>query len=378
MLKETTRYMDKTVAEKIKTTSPSDKYKKVKIYFDATTKSLLDIDMLRNNVTNYSGYIRAKLFKYPLDKIRLTPQDRNPLYNKLPDFMKKDAEFTDTIDIGEISQNIYDIISAYNEFTARYDRDRNSTLIRNRIETEKVIDNDRLENKFRELNYHMGELHDKYHALYKYINGIILRPYGKNWTEFPECIEEKLAKNEDEKTVPLSKYYAKIANKNLIDIKFNSAEFTELDRMRNEEGWMNYSGFIRRKVIGKSREYSRRISKIIYSNNIAEQLIILSNQAEFLAAKIKYSAYRYEKKMDEMRENEAVKKYRRESFVIKLVLDLLRAESKVESLLDYILRSHNVKYEEKPYFEDNSFEEENDLEKAQELTTEYNNRYGNK
>ena len=372
--------MENTIAKTQKTNSSSYNCRTMKLVLNATTKSLIDIEMLRNDVSNYSGFIRAKIFKYPLDKIKNSPSEKNPIYINLPEFLKKDAEYTDMIDYSSLSQNVYDILSSYNEIIARYKRDCNSSLIREDVGSEKVLDNDFVEKKFRELTYRMNELQGKFHAFFQFIKKKTLRPYGLNWPEFPEYIPEKTARKDDEKIVPLNKYYAKIANTNHIGIKFNLSEFNELEKLKEEQNWDVYSHLILRLICGRKKDYGKKISDIISSNNLAEQIIVISNFSRSLASKIKYSAYRYEKKMDEMKADEKIKKNKRESFVLRLFISLLKEESKLENLLNYFLASYKIGYESAPFDEKitsvtgTSFEEENDYEIAKRMSDEYNKR----
>lgn len=367
--------MEELVPIKPEKDSSSNKAKIVKLFFDAAAKSLLDIEMMRCSVYNYSGFIRAKIFKYPLKKIQISPEEINPIYSKLPESMKEAAEFTNKIDLGSLSRNLYEIISSYSEVTARYNRDCNSTLIRNGREVENVIDNLKLDKKFKETNYRMGELQGKFHAFFDFVSEKVLKPYGHFWPKLPEYIEEKLAMSDDQKTVPLKKFYSKIVSKKFIGIKFNSSEFEQLEKMKEDGMWGSYSGLIRYIIFGKQREFEQRVREIIYTNSLAEQVIILTDYSESLASKIKYSAYKYEKKMDEMKADPKSRKYRREMFVMKIILDILKEESYLESMLNYFLAAHDISYTETPYDtgrEEDEFEKENDYELAKRLDEEDN------
>lgn len=135
---------------KLNADSSSRKMKKMKIRVDEVTKSLLEVEMLRNDVSNYSGFIRAKLFNYPLEKIQNKPEEISPIIKKLPSDFRKEVIESSKIDFRSLSQNLYEIMSSYYEIMARYDKDVNTTLVRNRIETEKVIDDVKIEIKFRD------------------------------------------------------------------------------------------------------------------------------------------------------------------------------------------------------------------------------------
>lgn len=339
-------------------------------------KSILEIGMLRNNVTNYSGYIRSKLFKYETQNIQNSIEEFEPNYQNLPDDLKETVEKSYRIQLERISQYLFEIMSIYNSIVDRYTNDCNSTVIRDTIKTEKVLDSVKLENKFRELTYRISEFGRKTEFFFEFINADF---YKSNRNRIP-VLPETFNSNPEEVDKPILKFYYQTFNKNSVHISFTKEEYTKLEEIKNNAGRKLMLVFIKDKVIGKPRELSNRIHDILMSKNVAEQVIVLANFAESLTSKIKYSAYKYAKKMEALKENPKISKYRREAFVIDIFKKILQEENDVEMMLNKIIFSHSLNYKPKPFNEKSAeeyidtYETENDYEIAQKLAEEFNSK----